>query len=124
LARPACGLSRRRNDHGYEQEEWIFTTQQEPKSASEIGIKVRFPIHPEEGSWRFQAGAAQGNGRLPVSHEVPGCSCEIPFLRRIAYGGTINLGHVAVPLHNTNPLRIAFAVTGQHAEPDDMALEP
>jgi hypothetical protein len=64
--RPACGRSRRRNDHGYEQEGWIVTTQQEPEDASEVGVTVRLPVCHEEGSWSFQAGAAQGAGRLPV----------------------------------------------------------
>jgi hypothetical protein len=119
-ARPACGLSKRRNDHGYETEGRTFTTQQRPEGAKEVGP----PVCPEEGGWRSQAGAAQGDDRLPVRDEVPGCSREGPVLRRIAHSDTFDLRHIAAAVHAAGPLRIPLAVTGQPAEPDGLALEP
>ena len=123
-ARPACGHSRRRNDNGYEQEGRYFTTQQEPEGAGEVGVEVRLPIGHQERDCRSQACAAQGDGRLPVRDEVPGCSREVPVLRRIAHGGTLDLRCVEVAVHDAGPLRIPLAVAGQHAEPDGMALDP
>jgi hypothetical protein len=123
-ARPAFGPSRRRNDHGYKTEGWIFTTQQRPEGIGEVSIEVHPTVCHQEGSWRSQTCAAQGNGGLPVRNEVPGCSREGPFLRRIAHRGTFNLRRVAVAFHNAGPLRIPLADAGRHDGPDVLALKP
>jgi hypothetical protein len=121
---PACGRSRRRNDHGDEQEGWHITTQQEPESTSENGIKARLPICHEERGCRIQACTAQGHGWLPVRDEVPGCSREVALLRRFAHRDTLALRRVAVAFHDAGSLRISFADAGQHDGPDVLALEP
>jgi hypothetical protein len=117
--RPACGPNRRRNDHGDEQEGWYLTTQQEPEGTGELRVKGHPPVCRQERGWRIQAGAAQGDGRLPVRDEV-GCSRQGPFLRRFAHGSTLDLRRLKVSVHDAAPL----AGTGQPAEPDGMALEP
>jgi hypothetical protein len=116
--RPACGPSRWENDYGSNQKGRHFPTQQKPENAREVGIKVRLPVCHEEADWHVQACAAQSNGRLPVRDEVPGCSCEVPFLRRIAYGGTLDLRRIAVTVYDAGP------VTGQPVEPNGVALDP
>ena len=82
-----------------------FPTQQKPENAGEVGVEIRLPVCHEEGSWRSQACAAQSDGRLPVCNEVPGCSRKGPFLRRIAHGGTLDLRHIAIAVHDAGPLR-------------------
>jgi hypothetical protein len=117
-ARPASGPSKRRNDHGYETEGRTFTTRQEP----EVGLEVRLPICHEEGSWRFQACAAKDDGWRPVRDEIPVCSCEDPFVRRITHGGTLDLRQIWITVRDAGPLRIPPA--RQSSEPDGLALEP
>jgi hypothetical protein len=121
-ARPAYGPSRRRNDYGEETEGWDFTTQQEPEGAGEDSVEICLPLCHQEGSWRFQARTAQGNGRPPVCEEVPGYPYEGTLLRRIAPGGTLDLRHIAVALHDAGPRRVPL--TGRPAEPDGLALNP
>ena len=116
-ARPACGPSRRRNDNGYEQEGRYVTTQQEPQGAGEICL----PVRRQERDCRLQARAAQGDGRLPIRDEVPGCSRKVTLLGRIAHGGTLDLRHGEVAVHDAGPLHIPLA--GQPAEPDGLALD-
>jgi hypothetical protein len=122
--RPACGPSRRENDNGSNQKGRHFATQQKPENAGEVGVEVRLPDCQEEADWRFQKGSAQSDGRLPVCNEVPSCSCEGPFLRRIAHGSTLDHRHIEVPFHDADPFRVTLAVAGQSAEPDGVALEP
>jgi hypothetical protein len=121
-ARPACGLSRRRNDHGYEQEGFYFTTQQKPEGAKEGSVETRLPVCHQERECRTQAGTAQDDGRLPVRHQVPGCSREVPLLRRIAHSSTLDLWRVKITIQHTGPLRIPLA--RQSSEPDVLALNP
>ena len=123
-ARPACGPSRRRIDHGYETEGRYYTTQQRPEGIGEVSIEVGPALFRQERGRHFQACAAQGSGGLPVRDEVPGCSREGPFLRRIAYRGTFNFRRIAVTIHNAGSLRISLADAGQRDGPDVLALEP
>ena len=112
-ARPACGPSRRRNDHGYETEGWHLPTQQEPENAGEVRVKVRIPVCDEEADWRYQACSAQIDGRLPIRDKVPGCSRK----------GPLDLRHSAIAVHHSGPLRGPFTVPRQPAEPNGVALD-
>jgi len=51
----------------------------------------------------------KADGRLPICDEVPGCSGEVPLLRRIAHSGTFDLGRIAVAFDNAGPLRISLS---------------
>jgi hypothetical protein len=123
-ARPAFGPSRQRIDHGYETEGWTFTTQQRPEGIGEVSIEGGLALFRQERDHHFQACAAQDNGGLPVRDEVPGCTREGPFLRRIAHRGTFDLGRSEVTIHDAGSLRISLADAGQHDGPDVLALEP
>ncbi|MFL4993272.1 MAG: hypothetical protein ACJ8DV_18565, partial [Microvirga sp.] len=103
-----------------EQEGWYLTTQQEPEGTGELRVKGHPPVCRQERGWRIQAGAAQGDGRLPVRDKVPGGSRKSPFLGGITHNGTLDLRRLKVSVHDAVPL----AGAGQHAEPDGMALEP